>query len=405
VASRPVLGTDCLALPEPEFLRHAASSSEASTARPGDTLFLDLVYLYPAGSAFDETALAAEALVQLANMNRALGVISTDGVKRMVRLAGVRPIRIDVSSGDAQTIVGLAISNKETAGDIAAAKATKPRADIALIRVRELNVGGAAYISRGPESAIGVVGPGAASGLPDLFAHEIGHILALDHSAPSALNSGPYTPRDRGFTGILPDGRRFETVMSYGSDCPGGCQIEVWSYSDPTIRTDGTSFFRADDPAAPGNAVAIGEIGQSEAGEILRGEGVPEGTFEKASKYSPADLPNCTPSATALCLSGGRFKVEASWATAKDSGAGQAVALSGDTGYFSFFNPGNVEAVVKVLDGCGVNGRFWVFAGGLTNVQVVITVTDTASGQLKTYQNPQGHPFQPIQDTAALPCG
>jgi hypothetical protein len=84
------------------------------------------------------------------------------------------------------------------------------------------------------------------------------------------------------------------------------------------------------------------------------------------------------------------------------SGAGHAVPLTGDTGYFWFFNAANVEMVVKVLDGCGLNGRYWVFAGGLTNVRVVTTVTDTRTGAVKTYTNPQGTPFQPLQDTAAF---
>jgi hypothetical protein len=29
-----------------------------------------------------------------------------------------------------------------------------------------------------------------------------------------------------------------------------------------------------------------------------------------------------------------------------------------------------------MIDGCGLNGHYWVFAGGLTNVKVVLTVTD-----------------------------
>lgn len=113
----------------------------------------------------------------------------------------------------------------------------------------------------------------------------------------------------------------------------------------------------------------------------------------------------CTPSLTALCLNSGRFRVEATFATpAGQNGPAQVVKLTDATGYFWFFNETNVEAVVKVLDACSLNGKYWVFAGGLTNVQVVITVTDTETGTSKTYTNPQGKAFLPIQDTAALPC-
>jgi len=61
--------------------------------------------------------------------------------------------------------------------------------------------------------------------------------------------------------------------------------------------------------------------------------------------------------------------------------------------------------VVKVLDACTFNPpHFWVFAGGLTNVQVTLTVTDTKTGVQKIYANPQGKAFQPIQDVAAFSC-
>ena len=72
------------------------------------------------------------------------------------------------------------------------------------------------------------------------------------------------------------------------------------------------------------------------------------------------------------------------------SGHGTAVPLTGDTGYFWFFNSANVELVVKVLDGRAVNGHFWVFYGALSNVQYTITVTDTQTGAVKTYATERG---------------
>jgi hypothetical protein len=58
--------------------------------------------------------------------------------------------------------------------------------------------------------------------------------------------------------------------------------------------------------------------------------------------------------------------------------------------------------VTKVLNGCGLGGHHWVFAGGLTDVNVVLTVIDTANGSVKVYDNPQGTAFAPIQDTGAF---
>jgi hypothetical protein len=110
----------------------------------------------------------------------------------------------------------------------------------------------------------------------------------------------------------------------------------------------------------------------------------------------------CTPDANSLCLNSGRFKVTAAWQTSTGSGLGTAIPGSSDTGQFWFFSSQNVEMVVKVLNGCSFNQRYWVFAGGLTNVQVTMNVTDMANGTVMTYTNPANTAFQPIQDTSAF---
>lgn len=117
----------------------------------------------------------------------------------------------------------------------------------------------------------------------------------------------------------------------------------------------------------------------------------------------PTSSPACTADGQTACLNGGRFKVQASFdAGSVGAGAAHLASLSGDTAYLWFFSSSNAEALLKVLDGCGVNGHYWVFVGGLTNVAVTITVTDTASHTQQIYQNPTGTPFAPIQDTAAF---
>lgn len=123
----------------------------------------------------------------------------------------------------------------------------------------------------------------------------------------------------------------------------------------------------------------------------------------EASATTEAATTNCVTTSTAMCLNGGRFRVQASYRTSQgQSGQAHAVQLVEDSGYFWFFNPNNIEVVVKVLDACLVNNRYWVFAGGLTNVEVQLIVTDTQTGIQKTYTNPINTAFQPIQDTKAL---
>jgi|GEM_PF-1516100 len=123
-------------------------------------------------------------------------------------------------------------------------------------------------------------------------------------------------------------------------------------------------------------------------------------SVDYAAPAAPQEV--CTPTSTTICLSDNRFAVSATYRTSTQTGPGLAARLTNDTGYFTFFSASNVEVVVKVLNACTVNSRFWVFAGGLTDVNVVLTVRDTVSGTVKTYTNPSSTPFQPIQDTSAF---
>ena len=139
-------------------------------------------------------------------------------------------------------------------------------------------------------------------------------------------------------------------------------------------------------------------VGVGEAAPQPLVPGVPD-------RITRAAVGTCAGTDTSLCL-GERFRVSATWMTFGAQGLGHAVSLTADTGYFWFFSSTNVEMVVKVLDACGVNNRFWVFAGGLTDVGVDINVEDTVTGAVATYRNPRGARFQPIQDTNALStCG
>jgi hypothetical protein len=122
-----------------------------------------------------------------------------------------------------------------------------------------------------------------------------------------------------------------------------------------------------------------------------------------ASTALSSFAPGCTPDATTLCLNGGRFRVNAVWRDfAGNTGQGQAVPLTADTGYFWFFSAENIELVLKVLDGRPLNDQWWVFYGALSSVEYTVTVTDTVTGATRSYTNPPGR-LASVADVSALP--
>jgi hypothetical protein len=76
------------------------------------------------------------------------------------------------------------------------------------------------------------------------------------------------------------------------------------------------------------------------------------------------------------------------------AGSGVATQINDLWGYFSIpaitSNPNNPEVFVKMLDGTALNGSYWFFYGGLTDLEYTLTVKDDASGVTKTYSKPAG---------------
>ncbi|MCP4657363.1 MAG: hypothetical protein GY856_18280 [bacterium] len=128
-------------------------------------------------------------------------------------------------------------------------------------------------------------------------------------------------------------------------------------------------------------------------------------TSPSPSAHAPAASPEsaCAGDPTSLCLQDQRFRIEVEWRDFwGNTGVGWAVPLTSDSGYFWFFDDANVELMIKVLDGTALTGHYWVFYGALSNVEYTITVTDTATGEAKTYFNPLEQ-FASSGDTSAFP--
>jgi len=114
--------------------------------------------------------------------------------------------------------------------------------------------------------------------------------------------------------------------------------------------------------------------------------------------------PPCLAGPETLCLQHARFKVEADWSVPllNDGPAKVVQGASNLSGNLYFFDPENWEILVKVLDGCDVNGHYWVFVAGATNLSWELTVEDTQSGEVWTASNPFGQRSPAIVDTQAF---
>jgi CSLREA domain-containing protein len=125
----------------------------------------------------------------------------------------------------------------------------------------------------------------------------------------------------------------------------------------------------------------------------------------EAGAWELAEHPVCVPGGPVLCLQEGRFRVTATWRTGfLTLGDAQADPLTDDTGNYWFFSPDNLEVMVKILNGCGLNQRWWVFTSGLTDVGVTLNVEELATHRRWTHTQEAGTTYAPVLDTDAFPC-
>lgn len=221
--------------------------------------------------------------------------------------------------------------------------------------------------------------------------------LVVDPDTPGTLylataDAGVYRTEDGGASWVpasegLPAAEIVDIVAGAGSS------VYAATFQDGVYRSDdgGAHWL-----PAGFRGTRVGGLGLDSGSRTLYA-GVVEGLL----RITWEPVPACTTGAESLCLQDDRFLVESSWRTRNDSGVGQAVPLTSDTGYFWFFAPENVELTLKVLDGRTTNGNFWVFFGALSNVEYAITVTDTVTGAVQSYFNIQSV-LASVADTSAF---
>ena len=220
-----------------------------------------------------------------------------------------------------------------------------------------------------------------------VLAHEVGHNLGLDHPSDQPLSDYFIAPYAKGFEGKNVNDNVYGTVMaSWGGNYS--------RFSTYPARHDG---------------LPMGDELANAAEALLY-------TVEDASNYSPTKVPDpapdheCGEGPTRSCMQKGRFLVEARVSYVDGAGTPvndaparvEDVGLGDTSSLFHFFDKSNPELLVKVLDGCGVNGKYWVFGSAATDLDYSVLVTDNATGVTLPYRRNGANPL--INDAEAFPC-
>lgn len=219
--------------------------------------------------------------------------------------------------------------------------------------------------------------------------HYINGELVLDISDPGALtsNSNPV---------------RIASDFDYNVQPQGAIdEVRIWNVARTTEQIRDTINVALTTPQ-PGLVAVWGLNGNPNAAV-----GPYNGTNVNSPLYfTSAVAASCGGStATALCLQD-RFSITARHRTGAPGSAesqSQVVPFfNPGSGLFYFFSADNWEVMVKAINGCGLNNRYWIFSAATTNVFYRLEVTDVRSGTTKIYFNYPGPPAPAVTDTNAL---
>ncbi len=192
----------------------------------------------------------------------------------------------------------------------------------------------------------------------------------------------------------------------------------TWNFADAPFTSGSTAYFThtqsgtgnvqfnmRPDGDCPGDEETVG------TSSGINGFSVAVTITQNTSSGSTA----CVANATTLCIDDQagdkRFQVRVTYSTTQGgglSGTGHAIPLTSlgvnRGGLFWFFGSDNPEMLIKILNGCSINNRFWVYYAAGTNVGFHVTVTDLKLGNAVSYSNTDLNQAPPVQDVGALAC-
>ena len=160
------------------------------------------------------------------------------------------------------------------------------------------------------------------------------------------------------------------------------CGAYFYGYTEPAPFRIHLVGYRFDPPAPCGDATWAAEV-------LL--EALPAGFYQVVATldddpYAEAQLV-VSPAPTTVVLGsfdyfGSNFRLELSLRDPRSGAlrAAGASRLSPEAAQFWFFDAGNPEVTVKVLDGTPVNGHYWLFMSSMTTVEFTLRIRHCVEG-------------------------
>ena len=202
-------------------------------------------------------------------------------------------------------------------------------------------------------------------------------------------------------------------VASFSVDMPcedGLCRARTGGDVTFTDTSSGTVARRSWDFESTGRARSAKSVehdwsspGFYRATLTVEGAGA-ESTASRMFRVDAAEpAGSCVPGPETSCLQDSRYEVEVEWQGSDGGFSAARVVHAGtnDSGLFSFFDGDNWEMLIKVLDGCSINGHVWVYAASATSLPFELSITDTATGEVYRYSK-GAEEFGALADPAAF---
>ncbi len=156
--------------------------------------------------------------------------------------------------------------------------------------------------------------------------------------------------------------------------------------------------------AFPALGAHIGHVNGDGTGDVHPGRAPADLSAAAIAEYT-----DCEPQAAQIVFDHG-YTVSMCVEYDKDGETVKTDALnyeleSRESGLLYFFDRDNAEVLIKVLDGCAVNGHRWVFVGPVTSLAFNLYVDETASGMRWRHRNARGgQTARAVGDVTAFPC-